>query len=322
MKINKNIVRATGFMLGLFALLFLMSAEYRKRSNIHVYDANAVSGKEAELALETENSIDVLFCGDSVCYSSFSPLRLFSEFGCTSYVCATSAQRLCDTYAILENAFTSQSPKVVVLETSCLYRSMSSDSGAQDSVMRFLTDRVYVFAHHSDWKAVVGAFLPNIAYIKQGDEKGFVVRNSVNPYTGGSYMVETEETKCFPEESSDCLEQILRLCEDNHAKLLLVSAPSPQNWCYEKHNGVKQWARQHGVDYIDLNLESSIGIDWETDTKDGGDHLNLTGARKVTSFIGRYLVEEYALPDLRNNPEYKDWEECCAAFGIEYSGIE
>lgn len=317
MKMKTMIIRITGFMLGLLALLFLMSAGFRRRSSIHVYDTNAVSSKEAELASEADNSIDVLFLGDSVCYSSFSPLRLFSEFGCTSYVCATSAQRLCDTYAILEYALEHQSPKVVVLETNCLYRNISSDSDDLDSVMRFLTRRVPVFAHHSDWKTVVGAFLPNIAYAGQESEKGFVVRNTVNPYKGGSYMLKTEEVKCLPEASVDYLEQIQKLCEENHARLLLISAPSPKNWCYEKHNGVAQWAYRHDIAYIDLNLEDGVGIDWETDTKDGGDHLNLMGAKKATSFIGRYLVGEYALPDLRHNPEYKGWEESCTAAGVQ-----
>ena len=63
-----------------------------------------------------------------------------------------------------------------------------------------------------------------------------------------------------------------------------------------------------------LNTEShhahdALGIDWASDTKDGGDHLNFDGAKKVSAYVGNWLSEAYGLKDKRNNPDYKHWEE-------------
>lgn len=304
----KNVIKCTGFILGLLIMLSAMSGVFKRQDGLYVYDSNAVNTKAAEIDAEPDNTIDTLFMGDSLCYSSFSPLHMWAEYGYTSYVCATSAQRLCDTYAILTEALKTQSPKAVVLETNCLYRSISSNSDTNDKVLDELTEHFDVFAYHSDWKYAAGEYLLHASGDKRAAMKGFVLRKNINPYLGRCYMVESEKINSMEQDIIVYLDSINKLCSENGAVLLLVSTPSPKNWNFEKHNGVMQWAQERGVTYIDLNLISEIGIDWETDTKDGGDHLNITGAKKVTNYIGSILGELCDIQDTRSNPEYKDWE--------------
>ena len=58
--------------------------------------------------------------------------------------------------------------------------------------------------------------------------------------------------------------------------------------------------------YID-----EIGLDWKTDSKDGGNHLNLYGAIKVSDYIAEYIHENLEIPDRRSdknwNKEYKEY---------------
>ena len=49
-----------------------------------------------------------------------------------------------------------------------------------------------------------------------------------------------------------------------------------------------------------MNL-MDIGIDWLTDTRDKGNHLNYSGAKKTTAVLGKYLEENYTLPDRRED---------------------
>ena len=111
------------------------------------------------------------------------------------------------------------------------------------------------------------------------------------------------------------MEKIRKLCEKNGAELLLVSAPSPVNYDYKKHNALEEYAKEKGLTYVDLNMKHrDIGLDWTNDRYDRGDHLNIHGARKVTEYIGKYLKENYQLPDRRKDDNWKEWNELAGQY--------
>ena len=64
--------------------------------------------------------------------------------------------------------------------------------------------------------------------------------------------------------------------------------------------------------YVDGNLEK-IGIDWYTDSPDGGDHMNPRGAAKVTAWLGAYLQTQ-GLEDRRDSAAYASWQEDLETF--------
>ena len=69
------------------------------------------------------------------------------------------------------------------------------------------------------------------------------------------------------------------------------------------------------MDYIDLNYAvEDLGINWKTDTADKGDHLNLNGAQKVTTYIGSFLKENYSLEDHRGTELGEVWNKLVDAY--------
>ena len=48
-------------------------------------------------------------------------------------------------------------------------------------------------------------------------------------------------------------------------------------------------------------------MDWNTDTRDGGRHLNCEGAEKVSAYLGKYISEKYSFKDKRKSEKYADW---------------
>jgi hypothetical protein len=75
-------------------------------------------------------------------------------------------------------------------------------------------------------------------------------------------------------------------------------------WYDEWDEWLEQYAEDNGIEYVNaIRLMEEMGIDLDTDTYDGGIHLNITGAEKLSVYFGRYLVDNYDLTDYRTVPE-------------------
>ena len=90
--------------------------------------------------------------------------------------------------------------------------------------------------------------------------------------------------------------------------MILYSTPSVKNWNYQRHNAVLDFANNKNITYLDLNLEvDKLGIDWDIDSRDAGDHLNYYGAIKITDYMGDYLNSLNILKSHKNDKKYDSW---------------
>ena len=71
---------------------------------------------------EKPYSIDVIIVGDSLSYTSVSPMQLWKEYGFTSFVCGQWGQKIGETEYMLKTVLNRQKPKVVILEANVLFR--------------------------------------------------------------------------------------------------------------------------------------------------------------------------------------------------------
>lgn len=253
---------------------------------------------------EAGQTIDVLIVGDSLSYSSFSPMQLWNSHGMAAFVGGQSGQTIQESYYMMKTAFQKQSPKVVVLETNVIFRAKEGLDGIGESIRTCAGYYFPVFTYHDVWKSLVTG-----KRWTAEDYKGFQFRNTVTPYMGGSYMTVSRESRKISPVVKVYLEKIIKLCEKKDAKLILVSIPSPSNYSLATHKALQAYAKNQGIPYTDLNLFlKELKIDWQKDGLDGGDHLNLSGAGKVTSWLGNYLKETFSLPDHRGEERYAAWE--------------
>ena len=58
-------------------------------------------------------------------------------------------------------------------------------------------------------------------------------------------------------------------------------------------------------------------MNWKVDSMDKGDHLNLSGAHKVTAYLGTYLKEQYQLSDHRSEEQYQEWNTLAVSYKEE-----
>ncbi|MCH5190764.1 MAG: hypothetical protein J1F23_01225 [Oscillospiraceae bacterium] len=304
-KVIKRISGCTAFILILALLLILSSYILSPKSNekaagMENATANGILG-------ERENSIDVLVLGDSEAYASISPMQMWEEYGFTSYVCSSSAQYLSYTEILLKRAFQNQSPKVVLLEANAIYR----ETSFMNSLAINAENLISVFKYHNRWKTLrINDFYDSVEYTWTDDYKGFNYSKTVLYTNNTNYMIETDKAAEIQLINENSVKSIAEFCKEHGAEFFLFSAPSAKNWTYEKHNGVQKLADKYNITYVDLNLmHDEIPIDWKTDTKDQGDHVNYYGAVKTTKFIGKYLNYNYQLPDHREDDEYAAWNE-------------
>ena len=86
-------------------------------------------------------------------------------------------------------------------------------------------------------------------------------------------------------------------------ELILVKAPTNfwrYHWYDEWDGQITDYAETHGLAYYNLIPKSAeMGLDMSTDTYDGGAHLNVYGAEKLTRYFGEILRDTHAIPDRR-----------------------
>lgn len=306
----KNILITAGKTILFFAgLLAIMLGISKKIDRLYLENDNLVQSRNKSIyriLREKENTIDIVVVGDSLSYSSVSPMELWKEHGITTYVCGQPGQKIQETYHMLETAFANQSPKLVILETNTMFRGAKSleFKNIKDTLEEMMINYFTVLRAHDIWKN----FVVDTDYAEE-NYKGFTFRCGVKAYKKGEYMQKTDRKAEMPDTVVFYMQQIVELCEKNNAKLLLLGTPSPVNYNYGRHNSIAAYAKEKNLDYLDMNLiTKEIGINWKTDSLDRGDHLNLSGAGKVTKYLGKYLEQKYTLPDHRNEKAYDSWK--------------
>ena len=75
-----------------------------------------------------------------------------------------------------------------------------------------------------------------------------------------------------------------------------------------RFNKTAEIAAQENIPMLDYNqLRDEIGLDYAVDFRDS-DHVNNSGAAKVTDHLARFLTANYELTDHRGDSKYKDWD--------------
>ncbi len=301
----KNLLR-TALFLSLFALMFsLLSPVFVPKNNsleagIHEHEAKG-------FLAEPENSLDVVFLGDSETFSAFIPLGIWEQYGMTSYVCSTANQVMYQSVSYLERVLATQSPKVVILETNALYR----DYTLADVVSHEVQERLPFLRYHDRWKTLTPADLGEAVDFRTIQrDKGYTYRTRAIAADLTGYMAPSEEIHPVPALNQAWFREILTLCREREIQLVLISTPSPVNWSSYYHNGVAQLAQEWEVPYLDMNLlPEEVPINWNTDSYDGGDHLNYAGACKATDYAASWLWDTGLFADKREDPEYAVWND-------------
>ncbi|MCI9448855.1 MAG: hypothetical protein HFE30_01200 [Clostridiales bacterium] len=321
-----RIVKVTAFML-IFCVLFSYATFVLRNKN------------EANIVLpfydEPKNSLDVVFIGSSHMMCSIYPMELYDRYGIASYVFASSAQLLPQSYYQLKEALRYQSPKVVVVDVSGIIydTKISSNEYAHVQIdnMSFspikyqaifdLFDKSemseYIFniiRFHSRWKEVTSEDYKKITSLT----KGAYISTDCTPAEPNPEYPTDYKMEIYPT-AEEYLRKIIELCIDNEITPLLFNSPALEEAnSIPRCNSVKDLAAEYNIDFIDLNQNTElIGFDTATDYRDPY-HCNAYGAMKVTSYLGNYFSENCNLPDRREDTNYSAWNDQLDMYRKQY----
>ena len=306
------------------------------------------SSRDGALIAEYYNEVpdhDVVFIGDCEVYECFTPPTLWREYGITSYVRGSAQQLIWQSYYLLKETLKRETPKAVVFNVLSIkygepqseaYNRMTLDgmkwsSSKIDAIHASMTEEEdflsYVFPllrFHSRWSDLGAEDWQYLFHRDRVSHNGYLMQTAVSPKTSDREGRPLADYT-LPEVGFEYLEKMRALCEEKGVEFILIKAPT-NNWKYywydEWEEQIVAWANEKNVDYYNfIPLDEEIGIDWSTDTYDGGVHLNVFGAEKLTSYFGDILVQKYGLSDRRGEAELDAlWAEKLAIYQKERNG--
>lgn len=331
-KIAKNIIGCLAVVLLTISILgYMADLMERKASDIKYKDF-----------FEQKENFDVLFMGTSHVINAIFPMELWNDYGIVSYNFGGHGNQMATTYWVMENALDYTDPQLMVIDCYLLSSNLKGsdkfsymhlsldtfplsftkirsvldllDDPAMDERIENGTARISdeprtkmellwdYSVYHTRWNELTQAdFEPAWSKEKGAESRINVVQGTLNKIDSGSKSkggTVGEEYLC----------KMIESCQSRGIEVLLVYLPFPAGETQQKDaNYVYDIAETYGVDYINF-LDLDV-IDYRTDMYDEASHLNPSGARKVTRYLGEYITNNYDIVNQRENPSYSFWNE-------------
>ena len=317
---RKVLRRVVAVGLLLFLILYLL-----QRLLMPKYITGVVEGAfVAEYYREENKDFDVIFVGDCEVYENYSPVELWQEYGINSYIRGSAQQYIWQSYYLLEDTLRFHKPKAVVFNIQSLqYNESQSEAynrmtlegmqwspakvGAIRASMRedehFIEYVFPILRYHDRWKELTADDVKYMFRSEPVTYNGYYMRTDVRAAKGVPTGRPLESYE-FGDKAWEYMDKIRVLCEENDIDLILVKAPSLYPYWYPEYElQVEEYAEKYDLPYYNfLEMQEETGVDYNTDTYDGGLHMNLSGARKLSHVLGGILAER-GVPDRRGDAE-------------------
>ncbi|MCI8837996.1 MAG: SGNH/GDSL hydrolase family protein [Hungatella sp.] len=301
------------------------------------YMGRVIEGAFIREYYEETEPHDVIFLGDCEAYENVSPIVLWREYGITSFIRGSAQQLIPQSYYLLEDTLTYETPAVVVLSVSAMqqyeqdnetYNRMTLDgmrwsASKVNAIRESMTEDEHMIEYvfpilrfHSRWRELEEDDFTYFLERREVTHSGYYMRADIRP--AGEFPAERRRsTYAFDDRAWAYLDKIRLLCREKGITLILMKAPSLYPaWHEQWDQQIRDYAKEHQLLYVNcIDRSEDIGIDFTVDTYDGGLHMNVYGAEKTARYLGKILAELPAAKDRREadggGPVNRVWEEKC-----------
>ncbi len=257
------------------------------------------------------NSIDTVFIGTSHQFCSVDVNILNQEYGMNSILLASRSQNLMLSYYAVLEAIELQHPKTIVMEACAAV--ICGEEPTELGKVSFLDympnclktkwkavqatrDPAYLYyypltALHGNWGDVRLQDLKLPQKMKNGERYcySYTITTPVEAWN----IVPPNTKSDLREASVRWLEKITELCKSSNIELILYISPySADRDTQMQYNAIADFAEENNIQFYNLMHEmDAIGLDLDCDYMDFG-HLNRSGQKKLTHYLGRLLLED------------------------------
>ena len=274
------------------------------------------SGAQDRFRAWNPESADVVFVGNSHQFFGVNPDILYSDYDIESFMLATSAQTVPESYYAAMEAIELKHPEKIAFEISYVANDFRTVSSEMDhcffdgmplcrtrrlAINDLIDDenKIYYYLplglYHVRWKELKSSDFEEVSLSERGTyTTPAVFENWAIP------VINSDEQSPMPTEMEKYFLKLIDLCKENNTELILYVLPF--NSLYEDEDGVSDlYNRQRIFNYAcDLATENGvraynffysideIGLDPSTDWADS-QHLSTLGQEKFTRFLVNYL---------------------------------
>lgn len=332
----RRILRVTVSAVVICSMLFLLGRLFIPKYSVGTQDGAMI----AEYYDDTPKH-NLIIIGDSEMYENISPLVLWQNYGINCYIRGSAQQLIWQSYYLLEDTLRHENPEAVIVNiTSMQYSEPQRESYNRMTLegMRWSTSKVKaVFASMTEEESFMDYVFPLLRYHSRWNElteDDFRLMFSEEKVSLNGYMMQVGIKPAenvpegrpladytFGEIDYQYLDKITRLCKEHDIDLILMKSPSLYPYWYEEWDTqMKDYAAENQIKYLNCVNNDEIGLNFQTDTFDGGLHLNVGGAEIYSNFLGRWLQNETGISDLRSDTGLSmEWEKKAADYEAKKS---
>lgn len=287
---------------------------------IYIYIENIIHDKQRRLEMYKDLSMpyetDILFIGTSRMKYGMSPMYIYHKYGVTSYNLGSDGQ----SYKISMQLLKKYKPNVAVIDIHILQRdSLQWNRYAFLSLFnifdrfkiaksifgneKYLDELNSFNLYHNRWENLVEYDFNSSKYAyNKGIDYTMIFKKNLN-------VVEFQDRKPIDKEKiHSVMDEIVNCANSIGTKVIFISHATPHKKI-TLIDEVTTYSSQKKYVFIDYNqLVKELDINYKDDTFDNG-HMNIYGSYKIIDHLIPYIIENYNIPNRKNDPAYASWNE-------------
>lgn len=266
------------------------------------------------------NTVDVLIYGSSHAFRGFDTRVLYRDYGISAYNYSWNWQQLNTTRAWIKDSFTTQKPKVILIETYNIGKVLTNRTLNAEiyysrylhnkeakkeylkqcfgsDVKKYLSYYIPTYGFHDNW-----SLLNNFDSFKKPDISNGLLKSMGFSVSKNSTKInipnqQSSIQKEFSNDVINVLNDIVEACRKNNVDIIFYTAPYEGE--FEYADAIGEYSEKNGYKYFNFfNMLDELSINQDEDFSDDG-HMNTNGSVKIANFFGNYLINNYSLQDTR-----------------------